>query len=64
MEYANAAGESDWVAEANPIKQGLKLYSLLSKRVPSRVAEANPIKQGLKLSVQTGNWDDGASRRG
>jgi len=37
------------VAEANPIKQGLKLYSQPIMPYKRNVAEANPIKQGLKL---------------
>ena len=37
------------VAEANPLKQGLKLSVLLLCRVIAvLVAEANPLKQGLK----------------
>ncbi len=40
------------VAEANPIKQGLKHpYDLTFTGLFSEVAEANPIKQGLKLGV-------------
>ena len=37
------------VAEANPIKQGLKLHSVSAHIASIIVAEANPIKQGLKL---------------
>ena len=38
------------VAEANPIKQGLKhFYSPCHLHYGRHVAEANPIKQGLKL---------------
>ena len=37
------------VAEANPIKQGLKHIRSKKKLVEFLVAEANPIKQGLKL---------------
>ena len=40
---------ADEVAEANPIKQGLKLQKEPERRVRITVAEANPIKQGLKL---------------
>ena len=36
------------VAEANPIKQGLKLQSDKQIVIILEVAEANPIKQGLK----------------
>ena len=36
------------VAEANPLKQGLKLRSPLLRDPLLKVAEANPLKQGLK----------------
>jgi len=38
------------VAEANPIKQGLKRFMISTfSSLMAPVAEANPIKQGLKL---------------
>jgi len=39
------------VAEANPIKQGLKLVSTTGSTTSGDVAEANPIKQGLKQVI-------------
>jgi len=37
------------VAEANPLKQGLKPALIILGEFPLTVAEANPLKQGLKL---------------
>ena len=36
------------VAEANPLKQGLKHFDKFHDRCLPAVAEANPLKQGLK----------------
>ena len=41
------------VAEANPLKQGLKHRVELTWTLSKYVAEANPLKQGLKQNAAT-----------
>ena len=50
MFLISASVNSVIVAEANPLKQGLKLDVRKPTSFSLLVAEANPLKQGLKLS--------------
>jgi len=54
-----------YVAEANPIKQGLKLsFIVFFPLCVHAVAEANPIKQGLKRHEDNRGHKRDNSRRG
>ncbi len=44
------------VAEANPLKQGLKPHPSPLWNLGYKVAEANPLKQGLKLINFMCDW--------